>query len=140
MCVIYNVVAFLRMHSTYAWSSTTLISLFATYNETKRDLKRLGLIWVGLSVYQVQQWNNTYFIFNFEHWKLIPKYFFTLTDNEILGVLNNGTIKELKKLQGVGQKRAKLIIDWRKIYGPFQQVNFSQKWKDGFLLKWSLFW
>ncbi|KAJ7374088.1 hypothetical protein OS493_009419 [Desmophyllum pertusum] len=28
------------------------------------------------------------------------------TDNEILRVLNDGTIKELKKLQGVGQKRA----------------------------------
>lgn len=52
-------------------------------------------------------------------------------NNEILGVLNNGTIKELKKLQGVGQKRAKLIIDWRKIYGPFQQVQ-DLKLIDGF--------
>ncbi|XP_020631801.1 kinesin-like protein KIF22 [Orbicella faveolata] len=43
--------------------------------------------------------------------------------NEILRVLNNGTIKELKKLQGVGQKRAKLIADWRTVCGPFQQVN-----------------
>lgn len=52
-------------------------------------------------------------------------------NNEILGVLNNGTIKELKKLQGVGQKRAKLIIDWRKIYGPFKQVH-DLKLIDGF--------
>ena len=41
----------------------------------------------------------------------------------MLSVLNNGTIKELKKLQGVGEKRARLIVDWRTIHGPFQQVN-----------------
>ena len=45
------------------------------------------------------------------------------TDNEILSVLNNGSIKELKKLQGVGEKRARLIADWRTIHGPFLQVK-----------------
>ena len=48
---------------------------------------------------------------------------FFFIDNEILRVLNSGTIKELKKLQGVGQKRAQLIADWRTVHGPFQQVN-----------------
>jgi len=52
-------------------------------------------------------------------------------NNEILRVLNNGTIKELKKLQGVGQKRAKLIADWRTVCGPFQQVQ-DLKLIDGF--------
>ena len=58
--------------------------------------------------------------------QLILLYLFLLTDNEILRVLNNGTIKELKKLQGVGQKRAKLIADWRTVHGPFQKVNLSK--------------
>ena len=55
---------------------------------------------------------------------------FVFIDNEILSVLNNGTIKELKKLQGVGQKRAQLIADWRTVHGPFQQVNCTE---DGFV-------
>ena len=42
---------------------------------------------------------------------------------ELLSVLNNGTIKELKKLQGVGEKRARLIVDRRTFHGPCQQVN-----------------
>ncbi|KAJ7374086.1 Kinesin-like protein kif22 [Desmophyllum pertusum] len=52
-------------------------------------------------------------------------------NNEILRVLNSGTIKELKKLQGVGQKRAKLIADWRTVHGPFHQVQ-DLKLIDGF--------
>lgn len=44
-------------------------------------------------------------------------------NNEILSVLNNGSMKELKKLQGVGEKRARLITDWRNVHGPFQQVH-----------------
>ncbi|KAL9980620.1 hypothetical protein ACROYT_G009228 [Oculina patagonica] len=52
-------------------------------------------------------------------------------NNEILRVLNHGTIKELKKLQGVGQKRAQLIADWRTVHGPFQQVQ-DLKLIDGF--------
>lgn len=51
---------------------------------------------------------------------------FIFIDNEILSVLNNGTMKELKKLQGVGQKRAQLIADWRTVHGPFQQVNCTE--------------
>lgn len=43
--------------------------------------------------------------------------------NKILKVLNDGTITELKTLQGVGQKRAELIMNWRREYGPLQQVQ-----------------
>lgn len=43
--------------------------------------------------------------------------------NKILKVLNDGTIIELKTLQGVGQKRAELIMNWRREYGPLQQVQ-----------------
>lgn len=53
---------------------------------------------------------------------------FLKKDKEILSVLNNGSIKELKKLQGVGEKRAQLIVDWRNVHGPFQQVNLSQNY------------
>lgn len=53
---------------------------------------------------------------------------------ELLSVLNNGTIKELKKLQGVGEKRARLIVDWRTLHGPFQQVH-ELKLIDGFTEK-----
>ena len=52
-------------------------------------------------------------------------FFFWTKDKEILSVLNNGSIKDLKKLQGVGEKRAQLIVDWRNAHGPFQQVNLS---------------
>lgn len=50
---------------------------------------------------------------------------FLFVDSEILSVLNNGSIKELKKLQGVGEKRARLIADWRTIHGPFEQVLYT---------------
>ncbi|CAH3107930.1 unnamed protein product [Pocillopora meandrina] len=43
--------------------------------------------------------------------------------NKILKVLNDGTIIELKTLQGVGQKRAELIMNWRREHGPLQQVQ-----------------
>ena len=55
----------------------------------------------------------------------ISSLFFLTKDKEILSVLNNGSIKDLKKLQGVGEKRAQLIVDWRNAHGPFQQVNLS---------------
>ena len=84
---------------------------------------------------KINEYNCTDFIHRCS--KLIFWYLFTLTDNEILRVLNEGTIKELKKLQGVGQKRAKLIADWRTVHGPFQQVNLSQKMA---FMKLSLLW
>ncbi|XP_022780534.1 kinesin-like protein KIF22 isoform X2 [Stylophora pistillata] len=52
-------------------------------------------------------------------------------ENEILQVLNDGTIKDLKRLQGVGHKRAQLLLNWRTIHGPFQQVQ-DLKLIDGF--------
>lgn len=50
---------------------------------------------------------------------------FLFADTEILSVLNTGSIKELKKLQGVGEKRARLIADWRTVHGPFEQVIYT---------------
>ncbi|KAK2562324.1 Kinesin-like protein KIF22 [Acropora cervicornis] len=52
-------------------------------------------------------------------------------NKEILSVLNNGSIKDLKKLQGVGEKRAQLIVDWRNAHGPFQQIH-DLKYISGF--------
>ncbi|XP_067884608.1 kinesin-like protein KIF22 [Heterodontus francisci] len=40
----------------------------------------------------------------------------------ILHILNNGTLKELKTLQRVGDKTAKLIIGWREHNGPYSQI------------------
>lgn len=58
-------------------------------------------------------------------------FLFWATENEILQVLNDGTIKDLKRLQGVGHKRAQLVLNWRTIHGPFQQVQ-DLKLIDGF--------
>ncbi|XP_048846933.1 kinesin-like protein KIF22 [Brienomyrus brachyistius] len=45
---------------------------------------------------------------------------------QILNVLNTGTLKELKKLQLIGDKKAKLILGWREIHGSFAQVEDLQ--------------
>ena len=39
-------------------------------------------------------------------------------------ILNTGTVKELKDLQTVGEKRAKLIHDWRTMNGHFKTVSY----------------
>ncbi|XP_033108529.1 kinesin-like protein KIF22-B [Anneissia japonica] len=41
----------------------------------------------------------------------------------VLNLLNSGSIKELRSLQSVGLKRAKLIDNWRQMYGAFQSIN-----------------
>lgn len=41
---------------------------------------------------------------------------------QILNVLNTGTLRELKELQLIGDKKAKLILGWREIHGSFAQV------------------
>eukprot|EP00061_Rhincodon_typus_P011292 g36197.t1 len=40
----------------------------------------------------------------------------------ILNILNNGSLKQLKTLQRVGDKTAKLIMGWREHNGPYSQV------------------
>uniref|UniRef100_A0A8C9UY01 Kinesin-like protein n=1 Tax=Scleropages formosus TaxID=113540 RepID=A0A8C9UY01_SCLFO len=41
----------------------------------------------------------------------------------ILEVLNSGSLKELKALQLIGDKKAKLIMGWREVHGSFSQVR-----------------
>ncbi|XP_018620168.2 kinesin-like protein KIF22 isoform X1 [Scleropages formosus] len=41
----------------------------------------------------------------------------------ILEVLNSGSLKELKALQLIGDKKAKLIMGWREVHGSFSQVE-----------------
>ncbi|KAJ7984469.1 hypothetical protein DPEC_G00355150 [Dallia pectoralis] len=43
--------------------------------------------------------------------------------DKILQVLNSGSFKDLKGLQLIGDKKAKLIIGWREIHGSFTQLE-----------------
>ncbi|XP_069100188.1 kinesin-like protein KIF22 [Pleurodeles waltl] len=45
----------------------------------------------------------------------------------ILNMLNGGNLKDLKSLQKIGDKKAKLIIGWRQINGPFSKVEDLQE-------------
>ncbi|KAM8962314.1 kinesin-like protein KIF22 isoform 1-T1 [Pelodytes ibericus] len=42
---------------------------------------------------------------------------------KILNLLNSGSVKELKSLQKIGDKKAKLIMGWREVNGPFKTVE-----------------
>ncbi|KAI3365687.1 hypothetical protein L3Q82_010770 [Scortum barcoo] len=42
---------------------------------------------------------------------------------KILQVLNSGSLKDLKGLQQIGDKKAKLILGWREIHGHFTQLE-----------------
>lgn len=42
---------------------------------------------------------------------------------KILQVLNTGSLKDLKGLQQIGDKKAKLILGWREIHGHFTKVG-----------------
>lgn len=42
---------------------------------------------------------------------------------KILHVLNSGSLKELKGLQQIGDKKAKLILGWREIHGHFAKLD-----------------
>ncbi|XP_055031191.2 kinesin-like protein KIF22 [Misgurnus anguillicaudatus] len=46
---------------------------------------------------------------------------------KILQTLNSGSLKELKSLQLIGDKKAKLIMGWREINGDFTQVDDLKK-------------
>ncbi|KAJ8245879.1 hypothetical protein GJAV_G00261280 [Gymnothorax javanicus] len=46
---------------------------------------------------------------------------------KILHVLNTGSLKDLKTLQLIGDKKAKLILGWRAVHGQFAQVEDLQK-------------
>ena len=38
-------------------------------------------------------------------------------------ILNTGSLKELKGLQQIGDKKAKLILGWRELNGHFTKVR-----------------
>ncbi|XP_058476535.1 kinesin-like protein KIF22 [Solea solea] len=42
---------------------------------------------------------------------------------KILQLLNSSSLKELKSLQQIGDKKAKLILGWREIHGDFTQLE-----------------
>ncbi|XP_033627005.1 kinesin-like protein KIF22 [Asterias rubens] len=42
---------------------------------------------------------------------------------EIIHLLNTGTVKQLKSLQSVGEKRAQLIHSWRQMFGEFTKID-----------------
>ncbi|XP_075035038.1 kinesin-like protein KIF22 isoform X1 [Mixophyes fleayi] len=42
---------------------------------------------------------------------------------KILNLLNSGSVKELKSLQKIGDKKAKLIVGWREVNGPLKNVE-----------------
>ncbi|MGH0152453.1 UNVERIFIED_CONTAM: hypothetical protein FKN15_022301 [Acipenser sinensis] len=46
--------------------------------------------------------------------------------DRILNLLNTGSLKELKGLQKIGDKKAKLILGWREINGAFTQTQPTQ--------------
>ncbi|KAM6897893.1 kinesin-like protein KIF22 [Xenentodon cancila] len=43
--------------------------------------------------------------------------------HKILQILNSGSLKELKSLQQIGDKKAKLILGWREIHGHFTKLE-----------------
>lgn len=44
-------------------------------------------------------------------------------NEKILGVLNNGSLKEIQGLQTLGPKRAQLIFNWRSLHGSFSSFE-----------------
>ncbi|KAM9772669.1 kinesin-like protein KIF22 isoform X1 [Syngnathus typhle] len=43
--------------------------------------------------------------------------------HKILQILNTGSLKELKGLQQIGDKKAKLILGWRELHGVFSKLE-----------------
>ena len=48
---------------------------------------------------------------------------------EIIHLLNMGSVKQLKSLQSVGEKRAQLIHSWRQMFGEFATVSAHFKYQ-----------
>ncbi|XP_053411015.1 kinesin-like protein KIF22 isoform X2 [Nycticebus coucang] len=42
---------------------------------------------------------------------------------KILDLLNEGSARDLRSLQRIGPKKAQLIVGWRELHGPFNQVE-----------------
>ncbi|XP_007499480.1 kinesin-like protein KIF22 [Monodelphis domestica] len=53
----------------------------------------------------------------------VPPDLLTESRRKILGLLNTGSAKELRRLQRIGEKKAQLIVGWRELHGPFAEVE-----------------
>lgn len=42
---------------------------------------------------------------------------------KLLHLLNEGSARDLRSLQRIGQKKAQLIVGWRELHGPFNEVE-----------------
>lgn len=42
---------------------------------------------------------------------------------KLLDLLNEGSARDLRSLQRIGQKKAQLIVGWRELHGPFNEVT-----------------
>lgn len=51
----------------------------------------------------------------------------------ILHLLNEGSARDLRSLQRIGQKKAQLIVGWRELHGPFSQVRGGELGEAGAL-------
>lgn len=47
----------------------------------------------------------------------------TSTDVAIAININNANVDQLSQLKGIGESKAKAIIDWREKHGPFETVD-----------------
>ena len=54
------------------------------------------------------------------------------TELKILNILNQGTLKEIKKLKMIGDKRAAILTEFKNVYGDFLEVfqSFNVKMQD----------
>ncbi|XP_028914627.1 kinesin-like protein KIF22 [Ornithorhynchus anatinus] len=63
-----------------------------------------------------------------EAWELqICPDLLALGREKILDLLNHGSGRDLRRLQRIGEKKARLIMGWRELHGPFKQVEDLEK-------------
>ncbi|XP_038619160.1 kinesin-like protein KIF22 [Tachyglossus aculeatus] len=63
-----------------------------------------------------------------EAWELqICPNLLALGREKILDLLNHGSVRDLRRLQRIGEKKARLIMGWRELHGPFTQVEDLEK-------------
>ncbi|XP_072455214.1 kinesin-like protein KIF22 isoform X3 [Notamacropus eugenii] len=53
----------------------------------------------------------------------VPPELLAESRRKILDLLNTGSAKELRRLQRIGEKKARLIVGWRELHGPFAEVE-----------------
>uniref|UniRef100_A0A452GQK4 Kinesin-like protein n=1 Tax=Gopherus agassizii TaxID=38772 RepID=A0A452GQK4_9SAUR len=69
------------------------------------------------------EWNQEWAENRAPAWELLLRPDLLARSREnLLALLNQGSAKELRALHRIGEKRARLILAWRQLYGPFSQV------------------